>query len=520
LRLNQLADTPVLEIQSGVKIFGSLYANDHISFAVRAGEIHALVGENGAGKTTLMNLFSGMYQPDGGVIFVDGKPVTIPSPAIALKLGIGTVYQHFTLVPNLTVIENIILGTDQPFVLDLDGRDERLQRLLNDFGLAGELRTEVQHLTIGARQRVEIVKALFRGSRVLLLDEPTSVLSPLEVEELFGILRGLTSSGVAVVLITHKLEEALEISDRVTILRQGKKAGELGPNELAPEARAEARQRVVTLMFGGAPPREVVARPHKLGPVLLSLKNVSALGDRGAISVRDVSVDLVAGEVFGIAGVDGNGQKELAEAIAGQRHLTSGTVTASGLNVTNRGVAAATKAGVGYVTDDRLGEGVIGAATVADNAVLKAVGRAPFSRGFWLNRGAIDAFARQLVDSFDVRTPDTETRTGLLSGGNIQKLLLARELALNPRVLVCNKPTHGLDLKTARFVLQTLRDQANAGRAVILISSELDELLELSDRIGVMFNGRLVAVLNRSEATIETVGALMLGGSVPEQVPA
>jgi ABC-type uncharacterized transport system ATPase subunit len=515
-----LKQSLVLEIHEGVKVFGSVRANDHVSFSVCAGEIHALLGENGAGKTTLMNLFSGMYQPDGGTILVDGRSVQISSPSVALTLGIGAVYQHFTLVPNMTVIENIILGTDQPFVLDLDGRDERLQQLVRDFGLADELKTEVRHLSIGARQRVEIVKALYRGSRVLLLDEPTSVLSPPEVEELFSILRGLTSSGVAVVLITHKLEEALAISDRVTVLRQGKKVGELGPADLTPETRVEARQRVVTLMFGGAPPREVVAKAHELGPVLLSMQGVSALGDRGAIAIRDVSVELVAGEVFGIAGVDGSGQKELAEAIAGQRHLTSGRIAVSGLDITNRGVAAATKAGIGYVTDDRLGEGVVGSSTVADNAVLKAVGRAPFSQGFWLNRGAIDTFARQLVDTFDVKTPGIETRIGLLSGGNIQKLLLARELALNPQVLVCNKPTNGLDLKTARFVLQTLRDQANAGRVVVLISSELEELLELSDRIGVMFNGRLVAVLSRAEATVETVGALMIGGALPERVPA
>jgi general nucleoside transport system ATP-binding protein len=516
----QHAEIPVLEIRGGVKRFGAVVANDQVSLALHAGEIHALLGENGAGKTTLMNLFSGMYQPDAGEILVDGRPVEIPSPADALKLGIGTVYQHFTLVPNLTVIENIILGSDQPFVLDLDVRDARLQQLLRDFGLAGTTRTEVRYLSIGERQRIEIVKALYRGSRVLLLDEPTSVLSPSEVDELFSILRGLTDSGVAVVLITHKLEEALRISDRVTILRQGRKVGELGADDLAPEARDRARQRVVTLMFGGAPPPEVVARPHEFGPVLLSLKGVSAIGDRGAIAVRDVDLDLVAGEIFGIAGVDGNGQKELAEAIAGQRQVMSGAISVSGLEITNRGVAAATKAGIGYVTDDRLGEGVVGAASVADNVVLKAVARAPFSNGFWLNRRAIDAQAQTLIAQFDVKTPNTDTRIGLLSGGNIQKLLLARELALNPKVLVCNKPTNGLDLKTARFVLQTLREQASSGKTVILISSELDELLEMSDRIGVMFNGRLTAILSRLDATVEKIGALMLGGVVSEPVSA
>jgi simple sugar transport system ATP-binding protein len=516
----QLPGPPVLEVLNAVKRFGQVVANDHVSLTLRAGEIHALLGENGAGKSTLMNLLSGMYRPDSGEILVAGRPVEIPSPADALKLGIGTVYQHFTLVPNMTLIENIVLGATKPFVLDLNVRDERLQKLLRDFGLTHALRTEVRFLPIGERQRIEIVKALYRGSRVLLLDEPTSVLSPREVDELFAILRGLRANGVAVVLITHKLDEALEISDRLTVLRQGRVVGELGAEELAPELHDRARQRVVTLMFGGAPPQEVVAKPHAIGPALLSLKRMHALGDRGETAVRDLDLELYGGEIFGIAGVDGNGQKELAEVIAGQRQVTSGTVTCGGLEITNRGVAAATKAGIGYVTDDRLGEGVVGAASVADNAVLKAIGRKPFSNGFWLNRGAIDDQARTLVAQFDVKTPDIDTRVGLLSGGNIQKLLLARELALNPTVLVCNKPTNGLDLKTARFVLKTLREQANNGKAVILISSELDELMEMSDRIGVMFGGRIVATLRREEATVEAIGALMLGGAVDEQVPA
>ncbi|MFL5758737.1 MAG: ABC transporter ATP-binding protein [Thermomicrobiales bacterium] len=514
------AETPVLEIRGGVKRFGPVVANDRISLSLRAGEIHALLGENGAGKTTLLNLFSGMYQPDAGEILVDGRPVRIPSPADALALGIGTVYQHFTLVPNMTVIENIMLSGGQPFVLDLNVRDERLTQLLSDFGLAGALRSEVRYLSLGERQRVEIVKALYRGSRVLLLDEPTSVLSPSEVDELFEILRGLKADGVAVVLITHKLEEALAISDRVTVLRQSRVVGELGTDDLTSDARDHARQRVVTLMFGGTPPREVVAQSHAFGSALLSMRGVRALGDRGEIAVRDVDLDLVAGEIFGIAGVDGNGQKELAEAIAGQRHVASGKIVAGGLEITNRGAAAATKAGIGYVTDDRLGEGVIGAASVADNTALKAIGRAPFSNGFWVHRRAIDAHAQRLIAQFEVKTPATSTRAGLLSGGNMQKLLLARELALNPTVIVCNKPTQGLDLKTARFVLQTLRAEANTGKAVILISSELDELLEMSDRIGVMFNGRFAAILEGAEATVETIGALMLGGAAKERAQA
>jgi simple sugar transport system ATP-binding protein len=498
------------------KRFGPVVANDAISLSLKEGEIHAVLGENGAGKTTLMNILSGMYQPDAGTISIRGRETRIASPADALRQGIGTVYQHFTLVPNLSVIENVILGTDTGFVLDLGEAERRLTTMLGDFALNTSPRTEVRYLSLGQRQRIEIIKVLFRGSRVLLLDEPTSVLTPVEVEGLFTILLRLKEEGVAVVLITHKLEEALEISDRVTILRQGRKVGELGPEEIASAGRGSTRGRIVELMFGGAPAEASRGTGGQgnggTGRVLLSLRDVRTRGDRGEEAVRGLSLDLMAGEVVGIAGVDGNGQKELGEVIAGQRHVMSGHVMLDGVGMTNRGTATAARAGIGYVTDDRLGEGCVPGMSVAENAVLKMVTRKPFSKGIWLNRKAIDAEARDLVTSFNVKTPSIATSVTQLSGGNIQKLLLARELAMDPKILVCNKPTNGLDVKTAQFVLGTLREQADAGKAVLLISSELDELLAISDRIGVIYNGQLLAVFPREEADLERIGHLMLGG--------
>jgi len=504
---------PRVEMRGISKRFGPVVANHTVDLTLWPGEIHAVLGENGAGKTTLMNILSGMYQPDSGDIAIDGQPAVIRSPVQALDLGIGTVYQHFTLVPNLSVIENVVLGTATRFRLDLRDAEMRLQELLRDFELNATPQTQVRHLSIGQRQRIEIIKVLFRGTQVLLLDEPTSVLTPGEVEGLFTILRRLREQGVAVVIITHKLDEALDLSDRITILRQGRKVGEIDPATLAASDRETSRLRIVDMMFGGNPTENGQAPSTSApGEVLLSLRDLSADGDRGALAVKHLSLDLHRGEVFGIAGVDGNGQKELGEAIAGQRRSKSGHLIFEGRDLTNKGVSAASRAGIGYVTDDRLGEGSVPGQSVAENAVLKNISRSPFSRKFWLDRKAIEQHAQQLIDQFDVRTPSANTRLTLLSGGNIQKLLLARELAMKPKVLVCNKPTYGLDIRTAQFVVKTLREQANDGNVVLLISSELDELIDVSDRLGVMYNGELVAVLERREFDVETIGQLMLTG--------
>lgn len=501
----------VVETRGITKRFPGVVANSNIGFRGRRGEIHTVLGENGAGKTTLMNILSGMIQPDAGTLFIRGQEVTITSPQDALKRGIGTVYQHFTLVPNLSVIENVILGMDSGFILDLSQAERRLQGMLGAFGMAVSPLTEVRYLSIGQQQRVEIIKVLFRGSEVLLLDEPTSVLTPSEVQELFEILIRLKAEGVAVVFITHKLEEALEISDRITVLRAGKKVGDFGPNDLTHHP-AVTSQRIVDLMFGGLPAEETASRLIKPpGKTTLTLRNITALGDRGTPAVRDVSLELHAGEILGIAGVDGNGQKELGEVIAGQRQASKGQVITNGVDITNRGISVAAEMGIGYITDDRMGEGCVPSLSVAENLVLKVADRHPFSSRAVLNRPAIEAYARRLIQEYDIKAAGPWVPTSTLSGGNIQKLLLARELALNPKVLVCNKPTHGLDVKTARFVLQTLRAQADEGATVILISSELDEIMELSDRIGVMYNGRILDIFPQDRADRETIGRLMLG---------
>jgi simple sugar transport system ATP-binding protein len=512
--------SPLIELRGITKHFPGVVANDDIFLTIRGGEIQTLLGENGAGKSTLLNILSGMTQPDRGHLLIEGQVVRLTSPHEALKRGIGTVYQHFTLVPTLSVLENIMLGLEAGFVLNLRQAERRLQELLGDFGLTVSPQVEVQHLSLGQQQRVEIIKALFRGSRVLLLDEPTSVLTPPEVSELFEILARLKRRGVAIIFITHKLAEALTISDRITILRQGQRVGELGPDRLARRDRAAITEHILKLMFGTStplsPPGDSGAM-HLKGASYLSAKpvcmlnDVVALSDRKTQSLNGISLQLHPGEILGIAGVDGNGQKELGEVLAGQRRVSAGQIIIGGVNIANGGTAAARRAGVGYLTDDRLGEAGVPSLSVAENGVLKVVNQPPFSRWTLLNRGAMAAYARQLIRQFKIVTPGPWARLGTLSGGNIQKLLLARELAAQPKVLVCNKPTQGLDTLTAQFVLRTLREQAERGMAVLLISAELDELLACSDRLGVMYRGRLLDVVPAAQANEAAIGRLMLG---------
>lgn len=503
----------VLEARGITKRFPGVVANDNISLVIRGGEIHTLLGENGAGKTTLMNILAGMLQPEEGRILINGADVSFNSPIEALEQGIGTVYQHFTLVPNLSVVENVVLGTSRGMVLDLRKAEEQLVTMQRHLDMAVSPHEEVGHLSIGWQQRVEILKVLYRGSKIVLLDEPTSVLTPIEVQELFEILMRLKAEGVGVVFITHKLDEALDISDRVTVLSHGKRIGEVDSHELAGQERENLSRKIVKMMFGDSDLTEV----HRKSTVnfknqyMCRLNEVSAFDDRGTVSIRNLSFSIRAGEIMGIAGVDGNGQKEMAEAIAGQRRTSDGQITIANVDITNKGTAAAARAGVGYVTDDRLGEAVVPTLTVAENAVLKVFQQAPFSRFTVMNYKAIEDHTRGLIRDFNVKTPGPRTKLGTLSGGNIQKLLLARELGLRPKVLVCNKPTHGLDFITSQFVLQTIRSQADEGMAVLLISSELEELFELSDRVGVMYRGQLLEVFSRDEVDTETVGRLMLG---------
>jgi general nucleoside transport system ATP-binding protein len=515
---------PLCELRGITKAFPGVVANDGIDLDLRPREVHALLGENGAGKSTLINIVSGMYRPDAGEIRFDGSPVTIDSPRAAIELGVGTVYQHLTLVPTLSVLENLMLGSNEGTGrLDLADAETRFSELAGLLGVDFPPDARAGGLALGHQQQVEIIKALWRkGSRVLILDEPTSMLTPQEYEELRRELEDLTAEGLSVILITHKLHEAIELGDRVTVLRSGRVVGSLAPDDLEGRSEEELSARIVEMMFGEAAPElaaavEVETAPvprklprRQLGDVALAVRGVDLDGDADAVVLREIALEVRAGEIVGIAGVDGNGQRELAEVIAGQRRASAGQVLLFGDDVTRLTVRDRERRGLRYVTDDRLGEGMVADLDVGTNAVLKRIGSPPFWRAGTERREEIDDFARQLVERFDVRTPSVESRVATLSGGNIQKLLLARELSGEPRVVVFNKPTHGLDVRTAEFVRDQIREAAARGLAAVVISTEIEELVDLSDRIVVMSRGRLTGEAENIPGVEERIGALMV----------
>jgi ABC-type uncharacterized transport system ATPase subunit len=522
LDLQQSTNHCLVALRGITKSFPGVVANDRIDLDVHAGEVHALLGENGAGKSTLISILAGMYRPDEGEILIEGRAQEIDSPRAAIELGIGTVYQHLTLVPTLSVLENLMLGIgSQGARLDLGAARDRFDELAKVLGVSFDPDATVAGLALGQRQQVEIMKALWRRSRVLVLDEPTSMLTPQDYDELRHYLERLKGQGLAIVLITHKLHEAIEMGDRVSILRSGRKVGSLEPDDVAGRSADELRGQIVRIMFGdetpevesavelsGAEaPRE--ARPAR-GPVVLSVTDVELAGDPQEVGLRGVSLELHAGEVTGIAGVDGNGQRELAEVIAGQRRPDSGNVFLGDEDATRLGVAERQQRGLRYVTDDRLGEGTVAGFDVAMNSVLKRIGEAPFWSHGRVNRAEIDRYANQLVEDYDVRTPDVYARVATLSGGNIQKLVLARELAFSPKVVVFNKPTHGLDVRTAEFVRDTITRLASEGVAALVISTEIDELITLCDRIAVMSRGVVTGVVDNAPGAEERVGELMV----------
>ena len=521
------AAAPAVELIGITKAFPGVVANDDISFAVRHGEVHCLLGENGAGKSTLMSILAGMLQPDSGRIRVDGDDADIDSPRDALRLGIGMVYQHSTLIPALSVLENLMLGETRALRLDAAAARERLGRLSAMLGVEIDGDTRAADLALGRQQQVEIVKALWRGSRVLILDEPTSMLTPQAVSELQSVLERLKGEGLAIVFITHKLHEARALADRVSILRAGRLVGSIGEDELqAASASAEAFERtVVHMMFGdtSTPVAEVAelsadltgrepepaARP--MGDPVLELDGAHAEGAGVEPGIEDVSFALHAGEVLGVAGVDGNGQRALAEAISGQRPLTHGEIRLFGAPVGRMSVSARETLGLRYVTDDRLGEGIVSGLSVAVNLVLKRIGRAPFWRRGRIQNREIDRQAQEFIERFEIRTPGPDTRAGTLSGGNIQKVVLARELSFGAKAVVFHKPTYGLDLKTTRTVRQMIRALADDGKAALVISTDLDELLEVADRTLVLSRGRIVGSVENGPDAAERIGALMIG---------
>jgi simple sugar transport system ATP-binding protein len=521
------AATPAVELIEITKTFPGVVANDRISLAAMPGEVLCLLGENGAGKSTLMNILSGIYRPDAGRIQIDGRPVTIESPRHGRDLGIGMVYQHLSLIPTLTVLENLMMGSNPGLALDWDGARARLRELSSTLGVMVDPDARAGALALGQQQQVEILKALWKGSRVLILDEPTSMLTPQGIAELQTVLRGLKQSGLAIIFITHKLHEAIAIGDRVAILKQGRVVGRLGPADLAGVAPHKLQQRIVTMMFGdphaaGADIAELreetgtqVAPRQLSAGLLLELVEVSAEGSRGQHGIHDVSLDVRGGEILGVAGVDGSGQRTLAEVIAGQRRHSTGDIRLGGASINGTSVSARQRLGLRYVTDDRLGEGVVSSYAVGLNLVLKRIGQPPFWRGGRIDRAAITASAREAIGTYDIRTPSSETRIGKLSGGNIQKALLARELSFEPRVVVFNKPTHGLDVRTMVAIRQRIRDLALGGVAIVVISNDLDELLDLSDRVAVLDAGRIAGVVAAGPGAEARIGELIVGVAAP-----
>ena len=524
--------TPAVELVGITKAFPGVVANDHIDLRALPGEVLCLLGENGAGKSTLMSILSGLYQPDSGSIRLDGRDVTIRSPRDGRALGIGMVYQHLSLIPTLSILENMMLGSNAGIVLDAAAARTRLQQIASTLGVTVDPDVRTGSLSLGQQQHVEIIKALWKGSRVLILDEPTSMLTPQGIAELQKVLLAVKTSGLAIIFITHKLHEAIAIGDRITILKQGRVVGSLASAEMAGSSPAELQRRIVGIMFGEAAGTlsdvaelrsdvDGVRRSRQFSDQsMLELVGVSAKGAGGQYGVSDISLGVHGGEILGIAGVDGNGQRALAEVIAGQRRVTAGGIRLAGTDVTSLAVSERQRLGLRYVTDDRLGEGIVGRYSVGLNLVLKRIGDAPYWRRGAIDRAAINATATELIGEFDIRTPSPDTSIGKLSGGNIQKALLARELSFEPRVVVFSKPTHGLDVRTIAMVRDRIRTLAARGVATIVISTDLDELVDLCDRVAVLFEGRIAGIVANGPGAETRIGELIVGGDTSDRAPA
>jgi simple sugar transport system ATP-binding protein len=501
------ATAPALELRGITKQFPGVLANDHVSFDLVPGEVHALLGENGAGKSTLMNIVYGLYRPDEGEVLLKGKPVHFSSSKDAIRSGIGMVHQHFMLIPVMTVAENIILAEEPTHagLLDQDAAEKRVKELADSFNFAIDPHARIENLSVGQQQRVEILKALYRKADILILDEPTAVLTPQEAVELFGILRTLTREGMAIIFISHKLNEVLDIADRVTVLRRGKMV-ETVPTEGA------TRQGLARLMVG----REVLLRvdkePAKPDEVLFEVEGLTVLDDRELEAVRDVSFQVRAGEIVGIAGVDGNGQTELIDAVTGLRKTQAGRVTVAGKEITNGSARAALDAGLGHIPEDRHRRGLVLDFTLAENIALHDYKEPPDSRFGWLYPSRLIARARRLLQAFDVRGGGPLTRAASLSGGNQQKVVVAREVERDPRVLLAAQPTRGLDVGAIEFVHRRLIEERDQGRAILLVSLELEEILSLADRILVVYEGRIVGEYG-PDVTAEELGFAMTGGT-------
>lgn len=499
----------VLELRHITKRFPGVLANDDVSIAVRPGEVLALLGENGAGKTTLMNVAYGLYGSDAGEMLVDGDAVRVKNPRQAIGLGIGMVHQHFMLVEPLTVAENIVLGlepTRAGGVLDLEAARKRVVELSERYGLKVDPTARVADLSVGMQQRVEILKALYREARILILDEPTAVLTPQEVDELFRTVRHLVAEGLAVVIITHKLDEVRAFADRIVVMRSGRVVGETTPSQ-ASEAD------LARMMVGREVVLRIDKRPSTPGEVILEVDDLAVKDDRKLDAVRGVSLKVRRGEIVGIAGVDGNGQRELVEAIVGLRRPAAGRIVLQGKDITHANAASSIEAGVSHVPEDRHRRGLILEFDLVENVALGDHRRPPLRKHGILDRRVMDETARKRIADYDVRTPNEHIAAGNLSGGNQQKLVLARELGRNPELLVAAQPTRGLDVGAIEFVHRRIIQERDEGKAVLLVSMELEEVMSLSDRILVMFEGRIVAEFEGGTVTEHDLGFHMTGGT-------
>ncbi len=496
----------LLKMDGITKVFPGVRANDQVTFDLAPGEIHALVGENGAGKTTLMKILYGLYRPDSGTIRLRDQAVAIKNPRDAIGRGIGMVHQHFMLVPPFTVLENIILGKESQTagVLRLEGPAREITGIMNRNGLPVDLSARVEDLPVGLQQRVEILKILYRGAEVLVFDEPTAVLTPQEVVELFKTFRKMRDQGKGLIFISHKLDEVLEIADRITVIRRGQVVKTL--------ARAEATKPLIAELMVGKPVfLNVEKAPLSPGKPVLEVRDLRQRSERGNLVLDGLSLEVRAGEIYGLAGVEGNGQSELVRAITEPVRLESGEVVLQGSSVLSWDVRARRDRGIGHIPEDRHRYGLLLPFSLAENLVLGRHHRRPFVRGSVVDSRKMRAYARESIEKFDIRTPSELTPANALSGGNQQKVIVAREMRFDPILLVASQPTRGVDVGATEFIYQQLIAARERGKAVLLVSADLDEILSLSDRIGVIFKGRIIREFAQGEATKEKVGLFMTG---------
>ncbi|MCH7663212.1 MAG: ABC transporter ATP-binding protein [Chloroflexi bacterium] len=495
-----------LEVKNITKRFPGVLANDNINLDLKKGEIHALLGENGAGKSTLMNIIFGLYDPDEGEIFIDGKKVRIENPHDAIALGIGMVHQHFMLVPVFSVMENIILGSEVTRGPSLNYSKARkdILKISQEYGLEIDPDAIIEDLSVGVQQRVEIIKTLYRQANILVLDEPTSVLTPQEADDLFKIMRSLTDQGKSIIFITHKLREVLHVADRISVIRDGKIVGSTTP------AKAD-KNILASMMVGRDVDLQVQKEKAKPGNVVLDVKNITVKDERHQDAVDGVSFKVRAGEILGVAGVQGNGQTELVEALSGLRHIANGTVILRGEEVTNDSPRKMIELGAGHIPEDRQKDGLVLAYSVSDNLILNRYYVEPFAKGVVLQEAAALESAEGLIEKYDIRTPSARTSVSSLSGGNQQKLIVAREFSRQTKLLIAAQPTRGLDVGSIEYIHSRLIEKRDEGNAVLLVSTELDEIMELSDRIAVMFDGKIVDILDADDTNKETIGLLMAG---------